>query len=146
MYKTLVALTFGLLSSVAVAEQMYRWVDDQGVPQFGQQPPEGKSYQRVDITASPPPGGALREPAPLPSRDANPEEDQQSEIQAKADKAAEAKRLEQCTQLQANLRTLETNPRLSRTNDAGEVERIGEDERQELIAKAKADLENYCKN
>lgn len=146
MYKTLVALTFGLLSSLAVAEQMYRWVDDQGVPQFGQQPPEGKSYQRMDITAAPPPGGALREPAPLPSRDENTEEEQQSEMQAKANEAAEAKRQEQCGQLQQNLRTLETNPRLSRTNDAGEVERIGEDERQALIEKAKADLESYCKN
>ena len=58
----------------------------------------------------------------------------------------EARRLEQCGKLQTNLRTLESNPRLSRTNDAGEVERIGEDERQELIAQAKSDLESYCKN
>lgn len=142
MHKTLIALTFGLLSSLATAEQMYRWVDDQGVPQFGQQPPEGRSYQRVDIKSSPPPGGALRAPEPLPARDSDAEEEQpRSAIQAKAN---EAKRLQQCNQLQTNLRTLETNPRLSRTNDAGEMERIGEEERQALMDKAKKDLESYC--
>ncbi|WP_022964494.1 DUF4124 domain-containing protein [Halopseudomonas pelagia] len=144
MYKTLIALTLSLLSSAASAEQMYRWVDDQGIPQFGQQPPQGRSYQRVDIISAPPPGGTLRAPAPLTKSEAPSEEPRQN--QAANDKAMEAQRLEQCRQLQANLHTMETNPRLSRTNDAGEVERIGEDERQALITQTKIDLENYCKN
>lgn len=144
MHKTLIALTLGLLSSLAVAEQMYRWVDDQGVAQFGQQPPEGRQYQRMDIISAPPPGGALREPAPLPAPPtAASDQDQRQEAN---DQAMEARRLEQCGKLQTNLRTLESNPRLSRTNEAGEVERIGEDERQELIAQAKSDLESYCEN
>lgn len=144
MYKTLIALTLSLISSAAVAEQMYRWVDDQGIPQFGQQPPEGRNYQRVDLISAPPPGGTLRTPAPLAEPEAPSAEP--GRRQAAADKAMDAKRLEQCGQLQSNLRTLETNPRLSRTNDAGEMERIGEDERQALISQARADLENYCKN
>lgn len=144
MYRTLIALTIGLLSSLAMAEQMYRWVDDQGIAQFGQQPPQSRSYQRVDIVSAPPPGGPLRAPAPLSEPEAPSAEPGQN--QTANDKAIPAQRLEQCGQLQANLRTLETNPRLSRTNDAGEVERIGEDERQALIKQAKTDLQSYCKN
>ena len=143
MHKTLIALAFGLLSSTAMAAQMYRWVDAQGVTQFGQQPPEGRAYERVDIRSAPPPGGTLRAPAAQP--EAEPENQMQSPEQTADGKAFEARRLEQCGQLQANLRTMESNPRLSRTNEAGEVERIGEEERQALMAQTRADLEAYCK-
>lgn len=144
MYKTLIALTLGLFSSLATAEQMYRWIDDQGIPQFGQQPPQSRSYQRVDLVSAPPPGGTLRAAASLAEPEVPSAEPSQG--QTANDKAMQAQRQEQCRQLQANLRTLETNPRLSRTNDAGEVERIGEDERQALIKQAKTDLESDCKN
>ncbi|MFO7705832.1 MAG: DUF4124 domain-containing protein [Halopseudomonas sp.] len=144
MHKTLIALTLGLLSSLATADQMYRWVDDQGIAQFGQQPPQSRSYQRVDLVSAPPPGGTLRAPAPLSEPEAPSAEPGQN--QAKIDTARQAQRQEQCGQLQANLRTLETNPRLSRTNDAGQVERIGEDERQALIKQAKTDLQSHCNN
>lgn len=143
MHKTLIALTFGLLSSVVAAEQMYRWVDDQGVPQFGQQPPEGKAYQRMDISSPPPPGGTLRAPAPLPVKDDS--QTQTAEDPATTDKALAAKRAEQCAKIRSNLQTMEQNPRLSKTTNDGETVRIGEDERQEMMAQARADLEEFCK-
>lgn len=142
MYKTLLALTFCLFSSVVAAEQMYRWIDDQGVPQFGQQPPEGKAYQRMDISSPPPPGGSLRAPAPLPENataEAPAEEDQSI-----SDEALAAKRKEQCAKIRSNLQTMEQNPRLSKTTDDGETVRIGEDERQEMMTQARADLAEFC--
>ena len=143
MRKTLIALTFGLLSSVVTAEQMYRWVDDQGVPQFGQQPPEGKAYQRMDISSPPPPGGTLRAPAPLPVKDDS--QTRTAEDSTTTDKVLAARRAEQCAKIRSNLQTMEQNPRLSKTTDAGEIVRIGEDERQEMMAQARADLEEFCK-
>lgn len=143
MHKTLIALTFGLLSSVVAAEQMYRWVDDQGVPQFGQQPPEGKAYQRMDISSPPPPGGTLRAPAPLPQNDER--QPQAKEDPAVTDEALAAKRAEQCAKIRSNLQTMERNPRLSKTTDDGETVRIGEEERQEMMEQARADLEEFCK-
>lgn len=142
MHKTLIALTFGLLSSVVAAEQMYRWIDDQGVPQFGQQPPEGKAYQRMDISSPPPPGGTLRAPAPLPkSADS---EAQAEEDPSTTDEALAAKRAEQCAKIRSNLQTMERNPRLSKTTDDGETVRIGEEERQEMMEQARSDLEEFC--
>lgn len=142
MHKTLLALTFCLLSSVVAAEQMYRWIDDQGVPQFGQQPPEGKTYQRIVVNSPPPPGGTLRAPAPLPqSATAKAPEEEDQSI---SDEALAAKRKEQCAKIRGNLQTMERNPRLSKTTDAGETVRIGEDERQEMMAQARADLAEFC--
>ncbi len=143
MHKTLVALTFALLSSVAAAEQMYRWVDDQGVPQFGQQPPKGKPYQAINVSSPQPPGGALRAPAPLsekPNDQAGAEEGQ-----GISDAALAAKRVEQCAKIRSNLQTMVQNPRLSKTNEAGEMVRIGEEERQALMGQARADLEEFCR-
>lgn len=143
MYKTLIALTFGLLSSFAAAEQMYRWVDDQGIPQFGQQPPESKAYQRINVSSPQPPGGALRAPAPLPLPKDKGRSDAE-EDQSINDQALAAKRVEQCAKIRSNLQTMEQNPRLSKTNEAGEMVRIGEDERQTLMAQARADLDVFC--
>ncbi|WP_339844244.1 DUF4124 domain-containing protein [uncultured Halopseudomonas sp.] len=142
MHKTLIALTFGLLSSVVAAEQMYRWVDDQGVPQFGQQPPEGKAYQRMDISSPPPPGGTLRAPAPLAQNEDD--QAQTEEDPTTTDAALAAKRTEQCAKIRSNLQTMERNPRLSKTTDDGQTMRIGEDERQEMMDQARADLEEFC--
>lgn len=141
MYKTLLALTFGLLSSVAMAEQMYRWVDNQGVPQFGQQPPEGVTYQRINVRSSPPPGGALREPSPLPDSAVA---DQDDSPQGPTDAELEARRTAECARLRTDLRTMETNPRLVTTNEAGERVRMGEDQRQRMIAETKSHLEIHC--
>jgi hypothetical protein len=139
MHKTLIVLIFGLLSSVAAAEEMYRWVNDQGVPQFGQQPPESKAYQRINVASPQPPGGALRAPEPLPQNEAPAEQDQST-----TDEALTAKRQEQCTKIRSNLQTMERNPRLSKTTENGETVRIGEDERQTLMDQARSDLQEFC--
>jgi hypothetical protein len=139
MHKTLIVLVFSLLSSVVAAEEMYRWVDDQGVPQFGQQPPEGKAYQRINVASPQPLGGALRAPEPLPEKDAP-----ANENQGTTDEALTAKREEPCAKIRSNLQTMERNPRLSRTTDDGETVRIGEDERQALMDQAQSDLQEFC--
>lgn len=54
-----IALVMGLVgmsafAGSAAAQSMYRWTDDRGGIQFGQQPPADRPYQRVDIKASQP--------------------------------------------------------------------------------------------
>ncbi|HDZ55773.1 MAG TPA: DUF4124 domain-containing protein [Pseudomonas xinjiangensis] len=142
MYKVLTALILGLACSGALATSMYTWTDAQGRTQYGQQPPANQPYQRVDIKSPPPPGGELRSPAPLEMKKKEVSEEQQAS-QKKTTAEAQQRALE-CEQLKANLSTLTGNPRLSRTNDAGEVERISEEERQDLITKTRSDLETYC--
>lgn len=142
MQKLMIALALGLLSSSAMAQQMYQWKDERGVVQYGQLPPAGVPYQQIRVQPSPPPGGQLREPPPLPlqpdtsARDAA---EQRNFERAQAEQRAAA-----CDKLRSNLETLLNNPRLRRTNEAGDVERIGEDERQRLISQAQENLQENC--
>ena len=72
-----------------------------------------------------------------------------------ADTAAEQRRQQRaeaeqrsaaCEKVRSNLDTLLNNPRLRRTTADGEVERIGEDERQLMISKAQDNLRENCRN
>ncbi|PKM04469.1 MAG: DUF4124 domain-containing protein [Gammaproteobacteria bacterium HGW-Gammaproteobacteria-6] len=142
MYRILIALTLGLISSLAAAEQMYRWVDDNGVQQFGQQPPDGRAYQRINITSSPPPGGSLRQPEQTAVE--TPAEEPPVVAEQELTEEQQRQRTEQCNKVRANLRAMQTNPRLSRVNEDGEMVRLGEEERQQLIEEAQRDLDTLC--
>lgn len=146
MQKSLmVVLTMSLLSTGALAQQMYRWIDERGVTQYGQLPPTGSHYQQITIQPPPPPGGQLRAPTPLPlkadtsARDATAEQRRQQRAEAEQRSAA-------CDKLRSNLDTLLNNPRLRRSTAAGEVERLGEDERQLLISKTQENLRDHCQD
>ncbi|UAW97944.1 DUF4124 domain-containing protein [Halopseudomonas nanhaiensis] len=144
MYRLTLAFALALAASQATAETMYQWTDDRGGRQFGQQPPADRPFQKVDIRAAPNLGSPVRsqQPAPVkPAEAVEPDGDK-----AKSKQEQEAVRQANCDRLRENLKTLSENPRLSRKNEAGEVERIGEDERQSMIAEAKQNLATHCVN
>jgi hypothetical protein len=128
MYRLILAFALSLATAQVAAETMYQWTDDRGGTQFGQQPPADRPFQKVDIRAAPNLGSPVRSQPPAPVE------------------PAAAARQANCDKLRENLKTLSDNPRLSRRNEAGEVERIGEDERQSMIAEAKQNLATYCVN
>ena len=144
MYKLTIALTLALAAAHVSAETMYQWVDDRGGTQFGQQPPADRPFTRVDIRAAPHLGSPVRSQVPASANQAAASQHKadSEEVAGKADQ--EAERQANCAKLRENLEMLSNNPRLSRKNDAGEVERIDEDERQSMIAEAKQNLATYC--
>ncbi|TVP90226.1 MAG: DUF4124 domain-containing protein [Pseudomonadaceae bacterium] len=142
MRTLLVAITLCLFSASVVASQMYRWVDDSGVAQFGQNPPSDRAYERVQQRTAPPPGGQLRQPEVRPEAD---ERQRESSVEDRsAREAREAQRERECRELEQRLQTLQNNPRLRFTNDNGELEVMGEDQRQEMIRDTRSDLATYC--
>lgn len=141
MRKLMTLLTLSLMCSSAAGQAIYQWTDERGVVQFGQLPPADTPYQKRDIRAPAPIGGELRTPAtPPPPADSTAADTTQRQQQD----AEAAQRLAYCSQLRADLVTLQSNPRLRRTNADGEVERIGEDERQQLIQESRDNLETHC--
>jgi hypothetical protein len=142
MLKKTMALLLAMMCTAVTAETLYRWADDSGNPQFGQHPPANRPFTEVNIRASQPPGGQLRarqEPAPAV------EENTPADAPAEPQAMSEEVRKQRCERARADAQTLENNPRLARTLPSGERERIGEDERQELIRQARADIERYCR-
>lgn len=142
MQKIITALCLAALCSGATAASMYQWTDERGVLQFGQQPPVDRPYRIVDITTPPPPGGALRERQSIPAAGVKTDKDA-AERSAARKQASELK--QHCDHLRQNLETLSNNPRLTRTTASGEVERIGEAERQKMIADTRSEIDSTCK-
>lgn len=142
MRKLMTLATLSLICCSAAAQQIYQWTDERGRTQYGQLPPANAAYRQLDIRAPAPIGGELRAPASSPTTadrtDAARTSEEHAREQAQATQAM-------CKQLEKDLTTLENNPRLRRTNADGEVERIGEDERQQLIAQTRENLQQHCR-
>lgn len=130
------------LSATAMASQVYKWVDDNGVTHFGAQPPQGQQSTTIN-TSAPPPRPAPSAPAPAVEQ-ADPEQ-AAIDNKVKQDVAKqEAERKRYCENARTNLAQLENNPRL-RLEVEGELRRINEDERQERITELKKSIAETCK-
>ena|SRR5690554_3451336 len=145
MRKLMTLLALSLLCSSAMGQQIYQWTDERGVVQFGQLPPADTPYHQRDIRAPAPIGGELRKPAPLQTETDTTEADARAEQRQQQREQAE-QLLAYCAQLRGDLATMQNNPRLRRTNADGEVERIGEDERQRLIQATQQNLQEQCQS
>ena len=131
------------LSTSAMASQIYKWVDEQGVTHFGAQPPQGQDATSIN-TATPPP----RAPAPAPTTPPASDDAQQKAIDDQVkDQVAkqEAERKKYCESARTNLAQLENNPRVRIEGDNGELRRIGEDERQQRITELKKSIDETCR-
>jgi len=130
-----------LMSTPAMAAQVYKWVDAQGVTHFGAQPPEGQQATSVNTTIAPAPAAI---PAKLPQVGIDEEQQAIDEKVKKEVAAKEAERKKYCETIRTNLAQLENNPRL-REEVNGEVRRIDEDERQKRIAETKKAIAENCR-
>ncbi|MEH6566753.1 MAG: DUF4124 domain-containing protein [Halopseudomonas sp.] len=145
MRKTVIAIALGLACTPLMAEKLYKWVDENGVTQFSQQPPVSSQYERMNVTAPPKLGSEMApEPAESSSTADAPDDSPATAATQQQTKEQQALQEAQCAKLREDLTTMENNPRLGRTNAAGEMERIGEDERQSMIAKAREELATHC--
>ena len=144
MRKLMITFLLALGCSSAMATQLYKWVDENGVTQFSQQPPPDSQYQRMNV-APVPELGAPAQPNPPVTSDSS--EPATNDVSPAVDEAAAKAELEAyCASQRNRLTTMENNPRLSRTLPDGTVERIGEDERQAMIAETRSDLQKYCQD
>ena len=129
-----------LMSTPAMAAQVYKWVDAQGVTHFGAQPPEGQQATSVNTTIAPPPAAI---PAKLPQVGVDEEQQAIDEKVKKEVAAKEAERKQYCEKMRTHLAQLENNPRL-REEVNGEVRRLDENERQKRIGEAKKAIAENC--
>jgi hypothetical protein len=134
------------MSATAMAGQVYKWVDAQGVTHFSAQPPQDQAATSIN-TATPPPRPAVAEEkkaVPTFESIADPE---QAAIDRKVKQDVAAKEVERkkyCEEVRTNLAQLQNNPRLRMEVD-GEVRRLSEDERQSRIGEAQKAIADNCK-
>ncbi|MGH8436612.1 MAG: DUF4124 domain-containing protein [Pseudomonas sp.] len=135
------------LSATAMASQVYKWVDAQGITHFGAQPPQGQDATSINTVAAPPklpvPTAA---PAPAPAPD-SPADTEQKAIDDKVKKdvaTQEAERKKYCETVRTNLAQLQNNPRLREVVN-GETRRLTEEERQGRITESEKAIAENCK-
>jgi hypothetical protein len=134
------------MSATAMASQVYKWVDAQGLTHFSAQPPQGQESTSVNTAVPPPKPDVVEEKKAAPTFEsiADPE---QAAIDAKVKKevaAREVKLKKYCEDVRSNLSQLENNPRL-RIEVDGETRRLSEVERQKRIAEAQQSIAENCK-
>ena len=134
------------MSATAMASQVYKWVDAQGVTHFSAQPPQGQDATSIN-TATPPPKPAAAEEkkaAPTFESIADPEQAAIDEKVKQDIAAKEVERKKYCADVRTNLSQLENNPRV-RVDVEGEVRRLTEEERQSRISEAQKAIAENCK-
>ncbi len=141
----LMFLASGLMLALcgnAMAAQVYKWVDAQGVTHFGAQPPQGQQVETVNTVVAP--GKSVTPPAPA-AQEIDAEPDQRTiDRKVKQQVAAqEAERKRYCETLRTNLAQLQNNPRV-RVEENGETRRVTEEERQARISETRDKIAENC--
>ena len=142
----LLGVTAALLMEPLAGEEVYRWVDEDGVVHFDDQPGENKEAVQVDSQS-----GVGGDQAPAPAYPAKPSEP--SLAQQKRDERAERRQeaaeqrsaVEQgCAQARQRVEMLEPSPRVMVENEDGSISRLEDEKRLELLDEAKAFIAKNC--
>jgi len=146
-------------SSLAVAGDLYRWVDAQGQVHYSDEPPpadarEVKAIRSKGVDPSP-----QEQPEDSEENNAEPsyveqqaafEERQakKAEEQAKAEqkKQLAAERKKNCEAARGNYNTVSTGGRVMRINAQGEREYLSDEEIKQQAAEAKKSMDEWCKD
>jgi hypothetical protein len=151
---TIVFIAFALawVPLTTTAEEVYRWVDENGVVHFGARAPEQGDSEKVSIQVDP--GAATSQAAepnsPYAEQEANP---QPSVAQQRRDARAamlqeNTERAEitsgMCTQARDVIAQLEPSPRVNVTHEDGTVTRMDDNDRLEKLGEAKAFVAENC--
>ena len=135
----------------AFADQVYRWVDENGVVNYTQQKPRDASSEQITTSSGAPrvvetPSAAVVSPATGQDMDAG----QQKMLEGL--RAAERARQQQivkikednCQKSSSVLSRLTIKNRIRVRDEDGEYHAMGEDESQERIAEAQEGIALYC--
>ena len=133
-------------------EEIYRWVDENGVVHFGDRAPEQNDAERISIpqshVISAQPSADPAAVDPTDTQDPQPSVAQQlRDERAEARREREAKAeitAENCTKARQVVSQLEPSPRVNVTHEDGTVTRMDDDDRLENLGNAKAFVAENC--
>ncbi len=141
-----------LAMDVMAGNEIYRWVDENGVVHFGEQPPEKGNAQSVSVQQS---AGMDANPSTdtTPANPEDPLEPQPSVAQQRRDERAEKRAereeneriiAEACTQRRTLVSQLEPSTRVMVRMEDGTVTRLDDNVRLETLNEAKTYITNNC--
>lgn len=136
------------MCSAAVPAEVYKWVDAEGNVHYGQSRPQGMEAEPVEVKA---PGlteeqralelDKLKLKARLGSENQEPNAEQAGQATTEM---PEAVREENCRIARHNLASLAQKRRIVRTDEAGNLVRLDDAERETQLEEAKKRVEEFC--
>lgn len=147
----LFALAFAL-SSVSLADEFYKWVDENGVTHYTQTPPKEPGVSSQKIRAS---GTTVNQDEAAKARQRL--ETSRSSFQTSAEQRAITKGLEEeekekalklakyCEDARKNLKVLNEHARIREKGKDGEYKVLSEEEKQAKVARNQKHVKEYCK-
>jgi hypothetical protein len=154
----LTTLVCGCLLAMPALCELYKWTDAQGKVHYSDQPPPPNVKQPVTVkprnpaapTAAPDAAGApAAEPKTHVEQDAefNRRRVEAAEREAANQKAAKeaAEKKKNCEQAKAQLARMQSGARITRYNEQGETEYLGDAEIAQEVARAKQVADSWCK-
>ena len=137
---------FCLMSTVAAAQTMYKWVDEKGVTHFSQDPPPDGTKGAAKIEVRP---TAPSAPAVDNWRDRELQSKEKRAKQGVADETArqkeESQRESKCRAARRQADTMENSARVFRLDDKGQRVYLEDKERAADLAEARRDIAQYCR-
>lgn len=144
----LCGLAVGLaLAAPLQADEIYKWVDEDGVTHYSQQPPPSGDAARVGVDKRPD-EEVERERQEMQETgeqlEAQREERREADQQARKEAGEREEREQRCADLRSSLKKLTENRRLLVPDGDGDVRRLPEEERQERVAERRRQIEEEC--
>jgi hypothetical protein len=134
----------GLLVQPALAQQVYRWTDAEGVVHYTAIPP-GEGQQAEQMKLKVPKGGpAAPAPAAPPQPGAQPGAGAAPAARAGEPAESPEYRREQCVKARANVERLQSTPGAKFRREDGSYQRYSAEERERMIAEAREVESEYC--
>ncbi len=160
----LLTLVTGLVSANALAGEIYKWTDENGLVHFGDRPPQGQQAQSISTPEAAPPdddetesapeaqeaapadasidtAAGEEEPVPLTAAQARREK---MAIERKERSEAQAEMELMCQKHRKRLTQMEPARRVFYTNEQGESVRMDDDLRMELIKEDRSYINENC--
>ena len=143
-----ISITIGLVPHTMAAEEVYRWVDENGVVHFGDRAPDQGNAEKVSVKPS---SGAESSPAsPNAEQTVDPQPSYAQQLRdARAEKRAETEENEKmiaeaCKQRRTLVSQLEPSTRVMVRLEDGTVTRMDDNIRLETLNEAKTYIANNC--
>ena len=140
-----VALTLG--STLAAADQVYKWVDEQGHVHFSQTPPPGTKMQTQQLTVTPttPDPQSLQNTQNLQKQiDDKNKAAQDAAAKNKPDPAKEAEKKQHCDDLHTRLVVLQQSARTATTDAQGNITYLDDAARAQQVQAVQDQIAKDC--
>jgi len=137
------------LASGAMANEIYKWTDENGTVHYEDRPTGAESEERLDITYRRTNNSAVQDRVQT-RLDADAAREEAKSVAAAAEQeaadnaAVAADRSQKCDKARARLETYLQSRRLYRTDDSGERVYLDDTQRQEARTKAEEQVTEFC--